>query len=485
VLRANRGQYLALDLGTTQAKAVLFDQQGRQVARAQREIRLHFPRPTWAEVEAHEWWQAIAAAAREVLTGRAEEVAAVAVSGLMHAVVPTDEEGKPLAPVMLWFDQRCVPQAERLRADETFASPVSGAGKAAVPFNWTYSAAKLLWLREECPAVFHAARWFLHAKDFLRAKLTGTFASDPSDARGTRLFDPCRQNWAPDKLQAIGVPQEKMPPLRPSTALAGEVTPEAAAVTGLRPGTPVGVGGSDVHCALAGADVYRPGRVLLYLGTAAWLVRFPADSPYSRREAFERGQEAVRWIGSTATTGGALRWCRDLLGGNLAYSDLEALAAKVPPGAEGLLFRPHLLGERAPHFDPHARGHLQGLTLAHGRAHLIRAVMEGCAYHLRLIGDWSSGGAEGDLVAVGGGTQSRLWLEIIASVLGRPLRLCREPEATALGAAMLAAVGRGRFPDLPTAAAAWVRMGETVEPNPSWQAVYEEGYERYREAAWG
>lgn len=481
---------LGIDQGTTTCRAVLYDLRGRVVAEAYREVYPHHPRPDWAEMEPEDWWRATVEVIREVLSPPRMEppaIAAVGVSGLQHAMVPIDREGHPLARAMLWMDQRCAPQVEwMIKQHGEVLRKVMGEGRQ---LTTTYSAPKLRWWRENHPELIEAAWKFLLPKDYLRYRLTGAVATDPSDAGGTFLYHPRKGDWAAEILEIVEVPEEKLPPIRQPMEIAGRVHAQAAEETGLAQGTPVAVGAGDVLSTLIGANANIPDRAYLYLGTAAWL----SMSTYSRsflatyeRPAMSDGSR--HHFGAAATTGAALRWFGDLfLGGRgpgvhsqLDYEALLAEAEGVEPGAEGVIFLPHLMGERATN-DPQAKGVFFGLTLAHGRAHLLRAVLEGCAFLLRHIVDLSGGAPPKELLALGGGAKSPLWLQIIADVMGLPVLVPRVVETGTLGAAILAGVGVGLYESVEEASEQLVEIVSCHRPRAEHQVRYNALYSLYRE----
>lgn len=497
--------YLALDVGTTACKTALVEESGVLVAQARREQPVYFPHPTWMEADAEEWWAAAAATIREVLERSGippGAIAAVSLCGLKHALVPVDADGQPLLRVMLWPDLRCLPQWERLRQEPQFA-PVA---------NTTHAACRLLWLRENAPEVLARTYRFLLTKDFLRHRLCGGFATDLSDARGTQMVDRTTRQWDYPLFDALGIPRHTLPEILPATARAGGVTPAAAAATGLQAGTPVVIGSSDVFATIIATLGYLPGRTLLYIGTAAWMVHFPHDYPHSRDQAFADGEWSVQWLGACTSTGATWKWARGVWGaegrggkreerewesgrvegkagaGQLAaacaspYAAMDAEAAQAPAGSEGVLFLPHLMGERALEFDPEARGMFAGLTLAHRRPHLLRAILEGNAYQLRRLLERFGPERIADVIISGGGANSSLWRKIIATVLNRRLLLPRITESGLLGAAMLAAVYAGQFANLGAASDAWIEFVDAQPPDPAWQAAYQEGYRRF--CAW-
>jgi xylulokinase len=478
-MEKDNGYLMALDIGTTTTRCVLLDLRGTVVGEAYREPQVHYPQPGWAEVAPDEWWMATVAVVCEVLEATAvppQEILAIGLCGLKHAIVPVDAHGMPLANAMLWMDQRCRTQAQWMtREHGALIEAALGRGSA---MSTTPSAPKLRWLAENEPELLQRASTFLLPKDFVRYRLTGTIATDPTDAGGTGLYDRRSSGWSEPMLRLAGVPPDKMPPIRPSASLAGRVIPEAARLTGLVPGTRVAIGGGDVACTLIGTNVAdpvasaAPARACLYLGTAAWISAGRTLSP--------------RTFGATATTGAALKWLAALVGStpgdgpSLPYSGLVETAGSIPIGAHGLLFLPHLMGERGPAADPCAVGVLYGLSLAHSQAEVVRALLEGCACQLRRIVEALEVHVT-ELAAVGGGAKSPLWLQIIADVIGLPLLVPRVVEAGALGAAILAAVSIGRYASVGQAAGEWVRVARRVEPDGAAHAVYDEVYADFLE----
>jgi xylulokinase len=487
-VRHQDGYLLAIDVGSTTTRCVLFDLEGRSAGEAHREPRVYHPHTTWTEVEPEDWWTSVVAATGEALRRAGvpgERIAGIGLCGLKHALVPIDARGVPLARAMLWMDQRCQPQVEWMMGQHgDVIAEVLGRGSIST----TPSAPKLRWIVEHEPDLLRRTEVFLLPKDFIRYRLTGTIATDPSDAGGTCLYDRRSGGWSQRMLDLIGVPAGKLPPIHGATTIAGGVTAEAAAATGLAPGTPVVVGGGDVQCTLIGADAFHTGRACLYLGTSAWL-SVPAVGGEGR-PLFDD------CFGATATTGAALKWLVNLFdfcgphprplsqprarGGGphprplsqprargpfASYTALMQEAEDVPPGARGLIFLPHLMGERAPRYDSQAKGVLFGLTLAHGRRDVARAVLEGCAFQLRHIAESLAPPGPGGIVAVGGGARSALWLGIMADVMGTPLLVPRVLEAGALGAAILAGVGVGVYPGVQEAAGELVQIVDRIAPD--------------------
>ena len=470
----NERYILAIDLGTTTCKVALCDPSGHLVALAREEIPLNHPHPLWAEADPRLWWDMVRRLVPNVLESaqaNAEQIEAIGLCGLMHAPVAVGVDTEPLAPSMLWMDQRCQPECELLIAEHAERIRELTGGQPRT----TSSAAKLYWLKRHHPEIVQATHQFLLPKDFIRLKLTGEWATDPSDAGGTSLLARgSRTRWAESYVADIlGISPTKLPRILASSEVVGVTLPGTSEL-GLRPGIPVVTGGSDVQATVLGANLHVPDRLCLYMGTAAWIaLGLPTED----------GQMRIRFLSATATFGVAARWYVEQVFQQPAtpetYRQLEVDAQQAGAGADGLIFLPHLMGERGPYANPAATGVLFGLTLGHGPRHIFRSILEGTACQIRHILEEREVTSASELWCVGGGTRNRLWLQIIADVTQLPVCLPQTREAGLLGSAMLAAVGVGLFPDLPTVAHAWVRPDEHLEPRDV--TAYQRVYPRYRE----
>jgi xylulokinase len=461
---------IGLDVGTTTCRAVAFDCHGQLLAEARREVVPEHPAPGEATQQATRWWEAACLVLREVvatLEAQGRAPLAVGLAGLMHAMVPLDARLQPVAPAMLWMDQRSQTEVDWLNGEGRQAfQAAAGAGALA---STTPSLARLRWIAANEPQVLARTRWLLLPKDYVRLQLTGQVATDPTDAGGTGLYDGRAGNWSPGLVELARITPEQLPPIRPSASLAGGVTPAAAQATGLPAGLPVVVGMADTAATRLGSLGTDREAALIYMGTAAW----------------------VNWSGrgnhhamlATTATGGALRWLRDVLSGPgepLPYDTLLAEAAATPAGADGALFLPHLSGERGPVGNPAARGVFSGLALCHGRGHLVRALLEGTSCHIRWLMEEGQAMEAPRIHVSGGGTRGDVWTQVLANVLDRPLQASAVAEAGALGAAMLAATGVGRFSDLASAATAMLRPGRKITPQSELRELHAELYRRWR-----
>jgi xylulokinase len=458
---------VGLDVGTTGVKAIAISPDGEVLARAEHAYPLSTPRPGWAEQDPELWWGASEAALAEL---GMDDVAGIGLSGQMHGLVALDERERVLRPAILWNDQRTGAECADIEERVGLQRLISLTGNRALT---GFTAPKLLWLRRHEPDVYDRIAHILLPKDYVRLRLTGERAIDVADASGTLLFDVARRRWSDDVLDALELPAGWLPRALESPEVSG----------GTAEGVPVAAGAGDQAAAALGVGVDRPGRVSVVLGTSgvvfAALPAFAADRE-ARVHAFCHAVPGT-WeaMGVMLSAAGSLQWLADALA--VEPATLAADAEHWEPGAEGLLFAPYLQGERTPHADADVRGAFVGLSLRHDRGALARAVLEGVAYGLRdsleLLRELGVAPVAGRVS--GGGARSRLWLEIVSSVLGLPLELTAVEEGSAYGAALLGGVAGGVFASAEEAVAACVRVRETVEPRDDWVGVYEEGYARY------
>jgi xylulokinase len=487
---------LAHDLGTTGDKATLFSPRTGLAASEFSPYPTHFPKPGWAEQEPERYWQAFCSSTRALLEkSRVEpsQIAAVTFSGQMMAALPVDRQGQALRNSIIWADLRSSAQAqalaERIDADRVYRI----SGHRLSP---SYSATKIMWIKEQEPELYKRTHRFLHAKDYLVCRLCGAQLTDYSDASGMNLLDITALRWSPEILEAAGLEAGKLPEIVESTQVAGKVGAEAAAASGLASGTPVVIGGGDGACATCGAGVVSEQQAYLYLGTSTWMAvasTRPLLDPAKRTFTFCHFLKGLYFpAGTMQAGGGSYQWLRNNLGdaelqaaalaGVDAYELLNLKAAEAPAGSEGLLFLPYLMGERSPLWDPQARACFIGLTMTHGKKHLVRAVLEGVAFNMRLIYDAfkEQGVSSARVRLIGGGARSRLWRSILADVLETPTsRLNYIEEATSVGAAIAGGVGVGLFSSI-NEADRLVREVEVTPCDPANFPVYRKNYALFR-----
>lgn len=480
--------FLGLDLGTSGLKAVIIDGAGQLLGLAAEEYRLDAPRPGWAEQDPETWLRAACACTPRALAQAgvaSAQIAAVGLCGQMHGAVCLDGAGRVLRPAILWADQRSSEQVEQVLQTvgrEQYAAWVRN------PLATGFQLATWLWLRQNEPDLAQRTASILLPKDYLRYRLTGEVGSEASDACASGMFDPASRGWSEPLLSALGIDPGLLPPVSASHEIAGGLRPGMAAALGLRAGLPVVFGGGDQPCQALANGVIDPGLLSCTIGTGGQLLApllAPVFDPALRLHLYCHAAPD-RWysMGAILAAGLALRWLRDNIFPRETYRSLAERAALVPAGAEGLLFLPHLAGERTPHMDPHAAGVFFGLTLRHTADHLARAVIEGVVMALRQALELmlASGAQAERIIAAGGATQHPLWLRLQADIFGRPLSLSRTAEAAAIGAALLAGVGTGRWPDVHSACSELAAgPEELIDPDAAAVRRYDEVYARFRQ----
>jgi xylulokinase len=476
---------LGIDLGTTGCKAVVYDEQGACLGEGYLEYGLITLSPSMIEQDPHAWWQLTCQAIHQALEAAhadREAVRAMAVSSQGISFVVLDGTGQPLGNAINWLDTRAVDESalilERYPAETVFAIT----GKRAAP---AYVLPKLLWLRSNRPEVWRQARRVLLGHDYLVYRLCGRCVTDHSLAGGTLLYDLRVSDWCAELLNAFDIPPGILPELCWSGTPVGTLCPEVAAELGLRQDTVVVVGGQDQKCAALGAGI-EDGTATVSLGTAAAITRVmdqPRTDPHMRVPTFSFVQPG-RWVleGVIGTAAGSLRWFRDVLGGGTSYDQLVEEAGRVTPGADGVVFYPHLSGAGSPHWHNAARGTFHGMSLATTRAHLTRALLEGVAFQIRenLAITQELAGPVRQAIVFGGGAKSDLWRQIIGDVANLSVAWTPHVETASLGAAMLAGYGEGIFGSLAEARRVMVQVLPPRQPEPQNTPVYEQKYQHYR-----
>jgi xylulokinase len=435
---------LGIDLGTSSVKAVVVTSDGTVAGQAAGDYRVSSPRPGHSESDPAEWLAATAGAVKAAVAEAGVEPVAIGLSGQMHGVVLTAEDGRPLRAAVLWSDARAVGEL----ADYAGLSPTVRA-RLANPLSPGMAGPILAWLARNEPAVWAATRWALQPKDWLRAQLTGRFASEPSDASGTLLYDVTADRWDPDVVAALGLDAAKLPPiLARSAEHAGTLTAYAAGLLGLAAGVPVAAGAADTAAAALGSGLVEPGTLQLTIGTGGQLVKPIATLPQPLPEhpvthVFRAATDAGWYAMAAILNGGlTLDWVRRVLGAS--WPELYATAA-TPPRRDDPFFLPHLHGERTPYLDPGMRGAWTRLDPRHDRRDLMRSALEGVAFAVREALDCLVEPDEriGPIRLAGGGTADPGWRQMLADILGRPLQPVEVAAASALGAAALGARAAG------------------------------------------
>ena len=490
---------LGVDIGTTGSRALVIDDSGRLVAAASAEhapFRSH--RTGWAEQDPPDWWSACSEAVRRVLAEgglQAGAIRAVGLSGQMHGAVLLDASGEVLRPAIIWCDQRTEQECDWL---ETTIGASRLIELTANPALTNFTLTKLLWVRTHEPELWTRIRRVLLPKDYVRFRLSGEYATDVADASGTLMLDVARRQWSRGILEQAGIDAALLPDVFESPAVCARVSSGAAAEIGVPVGTPIVAGAGDQAAGAIGMGITRPGAVSVTIGTSGVVFAAtdrPATDPKGRLHTFCHAVPD-RWhvMGVTQAAGLSLRWLRDQLTTHashtpdqprptpLTYEQLTTEAGSAPPGADGVLWAPYLMGERTPHCDPHIRAALIGLTASHGRSHIVRAVMEGVAFSLRdTFTIFSELGVPVERIVLGGGgARSGLWRQIQADVYGRAVQTVAVEEGAAYGAAILAGVGGGVWKSVDEACEALVRPGDIVRPQPHAAGVMNDRYDEYR-----
>ena len=479
--------WLGLDIGTGSSRALLVDA-GGQVRYAHTAIHaeMTMARPLWAEQDPDDWWRAAQEAIRGVLSAAAIDggaIQGIGLSGQMHGLVVLDQNGKVIRPSLIWCDQRSQQQVDYINRKVGLQKILE---YTANPVLTGFTLPKLLWVRDEEPALFARVRKVLLPKDYIRFRLTGDFATEVSDASGTAFFDVSKRQWSFGIMDALGLDRAILPQVYESSEITGVVTPAAAKTTGLKPGTPVVGGGGDQAASAIGNGIVEAGAVSCTVGTSGVVFAYldkPAFDPDGRVHTFCHAIPGT-WhvMGVTQGAGLSLQWFRNRLMPGTDYDDLTAEAILSPTGAQGLFWLPYLMGERTPHLDAAARGAWIGLTAKHQRSDLIRAILEGVCYSQRDCLEIIRGlGAPVTNVRLsGGGARSPFWHQMFADIFQCRVVTLATQEGSAFGAALLAQVGTGEYKSVREACSAVIKEVETKNPATDAAAYYERAYPAYR-----
>jgi len=478
--------WLGIDVGTGGTRALLIDEHGkvRHAYTAPHE-EMRMERPLWAEQRPENWWDATQLAVQGVLAqaGGGNDVRGVGLSGQMHGLVLLDDADRVIRPALIWCDQRSQAQVDAINqaVGKEFVL-----ASTANPVLTGFTLPKLLWVRDHEPALFARVRKLLLPKDYVRFRLTGEYASDVSDASGTALFDVVRRRWSYEFASRLGIDRGILPAVNESVVVTGQVTPGAAAATGLMPGIPVVAGAGDQAASAVGNGIVEPGLVSCTIGTSGVVfahIAQPAYDPAGRVHTFCHAvPNAWHVMGVTQGAGLSLQWFRNQLAPGAEYDALTAEAAHASAGSNGLYWLPYLMGERTPHLDAAVRGGWVGLTASHTRADLIRSLLEGVSYSqkdcLEVIEQM---GAPVTSVRVsGGGARSLFWRQMLADVFGKRVVVLETQEGSAYGAALQALVGTGEYGSVGELCRAAIHEVDSIEPQAGEREIYERGHRAYQ-----
>lgn len=490
--------FLGLDVGTSGAKALICDQQGRIIKIAMAEYPLYSPFPLWSEQDPDDWWRSSLLALREVIAGAsisAQDISAIGLTGQMHGAVFLDQQDQVIRRALLWNDQRTAAECAQITDIVGYERLIEITGNPALT---GFQAPKILWLRNQEPENYARLAKVLLPKDYIRLKLTGEYASDCSDAAGTLLLDLKMRDWSAELLDLLEIPREWLPKVFEGSQVTGRLRPSVADELGLSPGIPVVAGGGDNAAAAVGTGIVRTGLVSSSIGTSGVVFAHSDEislDPAGRLHTFCHAVPGkYHLMAVTLSAGNSFRWLRDTLqsagrsmGGFpdlvIDYDAMTAEAASIPVGNEGLMFLPYLTGERTPHLDPLATGGFVGLTSRHTPAHLVRAVMEGVTYSMR-------DGIEimrnldvpiQQVRAIGGGGKSPLWCQMQADIFNCEVVNLEVEEGPAYGAALLAIAADQDAAGVSAVSERCVKITGSRFPDRTGQSRYEEYYAVYRD----
>lgn len=488
---------LAHDLGTSGNKATLYNLDGQLCSSTIYEYPTYYPDDGWVEQDPEDWWKAVCESTRELLEQagvKNSDIACITFSAQMMGCLPVDKEGHHLRKSIIWADLRAVKQAEYMERVLGLEAVYRITGHR---ISASYSAAKILWVRENEPEIFEKTYKILHAKDYIIQKLTGAFITDYSDAAGMNLFDLVNRTWSDHILKGLSLPADILPEPHPSTDIAGKVTREAAKLTGLLEGTPVVIGGGDGSCAAVGAGVVEEGKTYNVVGSSSWI------SMASKKPIFDPEMRTFNWIhldptlytpcGTMQTAGYSVNWLKNTLCGleimqakEMQINPYRLIDEKIetsPSGANNLLFLPYLLGERSPRWNPDAKGAFIGLKMTHTQADIYRSVLEGVAFNLKVILDVLEGFSSiQEIILIGGGAKGRVWMEILADVWQKKILIPQYlEEATSMGAAICGGVGVGAFKDF-TVIGKFNPTVTEIQPREQFKETYNRLYEVFNRA---
>jgi xylulokinase len=479
-------QYLlAHDLGTSGNKSTLWRTDGHLVRSIVHAYGTHYFNANWAEQNPQDWWRAVCDTTREILKGiEPQRIACVSFSGQMMGCVCVDENGEALRDAIIWADQRAKAEADEIARHISPERFYRISGHRNSP---SYGLQKLMWIKNHEPDIYARTDKMLNAKDYIVARLTGRKCTEYTDATGTTALDINTLEWSDEIIRASGIDRNKLPELQLSTFSPGGVTAAAAQQTGLLEGTPVVMGGGDGLCAALGAGVISEGRCYSYVGSSAWI------SMGTKAPVFDDGMRTFNWVhivpgiitpcGTMQSAGGSYSWLKREIcrmetqtaqqTGEDVYEIINREIEASAPGANGILFLPYLLGERSPRWNPDAQGAFVGLKMESRREDILRAVMEGVTYNMRIILDvFRQHMSVDDIVVIGGGAKGATWRQMMADIYeARILKPVMLEEATSMGAAVTGGVGVGAFSGF-DAIERFIHIDQMHQPNPDTLPAY-------------
>ena len=478
-------QLLGIDIGTSACKVAVFSEDGTVLASSNKPYKVMYPNPGWVEQDADEWWNAIINAIREVVADdqvNVSDIAGIGVDGQGWSAIPVDSNGNVLAHTPIWMDTRANDICTRVKQSIGEDAIFDIAGNDFLP---SYTTPKMIWFKENYPEIFDKTALFLQSNSYIVFKLTGKYSQDLSQGYGIHFFNMNTLSYDASLASEMGLSTNLVPDLYKCDEIVGTVTPEAAALTGLLPGTPVVAGGLDAACGTLGAGVYCDGQTQEQGGQAGGM-SICINSALAHKKLI-LGTHVVpgKWLlqGGTVGGGGALRWFKEQFGENMSFDSLTAEAEKIPVGSDGVIFLPYMAGERSPIWNPDAKGVFYGLSFDKTRGHMIRALLEGVAFSLshNLLTAKEAGADVDVLSAMGGASNSVLWTQIKADVTGHTIEVPTSDTATTLGAAILAGIGSKVYSNYDEAINRTIVVTRVQKPNMENHEKYKKYMDLYLE----
>jgi xylulokinase len=487
---------IAHDFGTTGNKSTLYDEEGNLLHSGFSGYKTIYPHVNWAEQNPYDWWDAICVSTKDLLQKskiNKSDVAVISFSAQMMGCLPLNKKGEPLRNSIIWADQRSVGQALKLEQELGEEKIYNITGHKISP---TYSLEKIMWLMDNEPDIYKNTFKFVHAKDYIVSRLTGKFVTDYSDASGMNLFDIIKKKWSPEILKVSKLDPAKLPEPHCSFDVIGGVSASVADEIGLKAGTPVVIGTGDGTAASVGAGVVSEGNAYNYIGSSSWIAMA------TKKPILDPKRETFNWVhvdpnmympcGTMQTAGASYEWLKDNIclieqkaAEDLDISPFELMDISVEnsvPTSNKLIFLPYLMGERSPHWNPNARGAFIGLSLKHKRKDIIRSVMEGVTYNLKMISEIFENVIDFSDIRVIGGAGSPIWRKIMADIYNKNvLKPKILEEATSLGAAIVGGVGVGIFESIEVAEKL-NPITEIQKPDPENVKKYESIYPIFKES---
>ena len=476
---------LGIDIGTSACKVAVFDKSGEVLAQTNEPYQLFYPAPGYVEQDPDEWWEAICTGIKKVLAQSdisADEIAGIGIDGQSWSAIPVDKDGNCLSRTPIWMDTRARDICEKVKEEVGFDTIFRVAGNDFLP---SYSTPKMLWFKQEKPEVYENTYKFLQSNSYIGYKLTGVMSQDFSQGYGIHFFNNETCTYDAELAEKLGLSVDKVPDLYQCHAVIGTVTAAAAEKTGLKEGTKVVAGGLDAACGTLGAGVYLPGQTQEQGGQAGGMSICVDLALAHPKLILSPHVVPGMWLlqGGTVGGGGTLRWFKQEFGQDMSFDELTALAEDIPAGSDGVTYLPFMSGERSPIWDPDAKGVYYGLGFDKTKGHMVRATLEGVAYslehNLRVAAE--TGAQVGELIAMGGASNSILWTQIKADVTGKTIKVPTSDTATTLGAAILAGVGVGVYESFEEAIKETIVITRVQEPDMEAHAKYQESMKLYLE----